>query len=276
VKVSPSVVTVDGAVKPVGIVTVLEPMMRKPELDITVWPSGRVVVTSPGCELVADGGMSVNVSPSVVKIDSEETVGSVTVSLPIMRSPELEITVWPSGSIVVTCETLLGVVFEVKLGGKKVKVSPSVTSVLGVVTVGICIVSLPPIIMNPELETTVCPSGSIVVDGEMLLIEVELGGKNVKVSPSVMSVVGVVTLGIGIVSLPPIMRNPELETTIWPSGSVKVDCPPIPLPGDEDEEGGRKVNVSESVTSVVGAVTVGIGIVSLPPMTKKEELDTTT
>jgi len=44
----------------------------------------------------------------------------------------------------------------------------------------------------------------------------------VKVSPSVVTVVGAVTEGTVIVLLPPITRTPELETTTVPSGWVNV------------------------------------------------------
>lgn len=47
------------------------------------------------------------------------------------------------------------------------------------------------------------------------------------VSPSVISVVGAVRpAGTVIVSEPPIIRTPELDTTVCPSGSVTV-IPPL-------------------------------------------------
>jgi len=94
-----------------------------------------------------------------------------------------------------------------------VKVSPSVVTVVGPVRpVGTVIVSLPPIMINPELETTVWPSGRVVVTGE--LSETDVGGRSVNVSPSVVSVVGLVILGRVTVSLPPIISTPELETSV--------------------------------------------------------------
>lgn len=51
-------------------------------------------------------------------------------------------------------------------------------------------------------------------------------GKKVNVSPSVVSVVGCVRpVGTVTVSVPPMIRNPEEDTTVWPSGSVMVIPP---------------------------------------------------
>jgi hypothetical protein len=49
-----------------------------------------------------EGGSSVNVSPSVVRALLVATVGSVTVSLPMITTPELDTIVWPSGKVVVS------------------------------------------------------------------------------------------------------------------------------------------------------------------------------
>lgn len=132
VNVSPSVVTVVGAVRPVGTVNVLDPTMIIPELEIIVCPSPRVVVRTAG-ELIK-GGERVKVAPSVTSVVGEVTVGSVMVLLPIMTMPELEVSVWPSGSVEIKtgCELILE--------GDSVKVSPSVTSVVGEVTNGSVIV----------------------------------------------------------------------------------------------------------------------------------------
>ena len=63
--------------------------------------------------------------------------------------------------------------------GSKVKVSPSVVIVCGVVIpVGIVSVFVPPHINNPEAAVTVCPSGKVVVDSLAGRVWV---GKNVKV-----------------------------------------------------------------------------------------------
>ena len=43
-KVSPSVVTVIGLLCPMGTVTVFVPQTSTPAWDVTIWPSGRVVI----------------------------------------------------------------------------------------------------------------------------------------------------------------------------------------------------------------------------------------
>jgi len=162
------------------------------------------------------GGNNAKVSPSVVRVVGEEILGRVTVLVPMMRIPELEMTVCPSGSTVVNGETPL----EEVVDGKNVNVSPSVTRVVGSVTLGIVIVSLPPIIRSEERETTTCPSGSVQVVA--LPVRIEEDGNKVKVSPSVVNVVAAETGEIGIVKLPLIISIDEEETTVAPSGSVQV------------------------------------------------------
>jgi len=97
-----------------------------------------------------------------------------------------------------------------------VKVSPSVVTVVGPgKLVGTVIVKLPPIIIDPELDISVWPSGSVVVKtpvGELLGGIV--GRENVNVSPSVVMMVGPVILGMCMVSLPQIISKPELETSV--------------------------------------------------------------
>lgn len=158
-----------------GSVMVLEPMIRTPELDITVWPSGSTVVTGPdGVSLeVVVPGKKVNVSPSVVSVVGEEKLGSVIVLDPMIRTPELEITVCPSGSTVVSGPD--GTLRDVDEAddGEKVNVSPSVVKVVGAEKLGKLIV-LEPITITPELETTVCPSGSVKVVASLFGVEVEL------------------------------------------------------------------------------------------------------
>jgi hypothetical protein len=52
VKVSPSVVSTTGVVRPVGTGTVLVPQIKIPEEEVTIWPSGKVVVdTEPPVEV---------------------------------------------------------------------------------------------------------------------------------------------------------------------------------------------------------------------------------
>lgn len=95
-------------------------------------------------------------------------------------------------------------------GGLNVKTSPSVVIVVGFDTFGIGTVSVPSIMRNEPLDTTIRPSGSVNVLGSAVIV---LGGLNVNTSPSVVMVVGCDTLGIGTVSVPPMMRNEPLDTT---------------------------------------------------------------
>ena len=287
VKVSPSVVSVVGEVT-LGRVRVFDPMMITPELEVNVWPSGRVVISSPGV-VVLEVGDSVKVSPSVVSVVGDVTLGRVKVFDPTMITPELEVNVWPSGRVVISSPGV--VVPEV---GDSVKVSPSVVNVVGEVTLGRVKV-FDPTMITPELEVNVCPSGRVVISSPGVVVpEV---GDSVKVSPSVVSVVGDVTLGRVNVLLP-IMTTPELEVSIWPFGRVVMSSPgtvelfsgtddvvtiwpldvkdanPVLCSDGEPVEGGTKVNVSPSVTSTVVSVTLGINTVSLPPMTNSDPLET--
>lgn len=188
-KVSPSVTNV-LVLETVGSVIVLEPMITTPELEIIVCPSGAVIVSGPDGE-VELAGSSVNVSPSVMKVLSDDTIGNVTVSVPIMTTPELEMMVCPSGAVAVTGPDGWS---EVELAGSSVNVSPSVTKVLSDETAGKVTVS-DPIITTPELEMIVCPSGAVVVTGPDGRSEVELAGSSVKVSPSVTKVLSDDTVG---------------------------------------------------------------------------------
>jgi hypothetical protein len=88
-------VSVKGVVILVGRLNESVPIMIIPEREMSVWPSGRVDVIAAGLEVVGEerGGSMVNVSPSAVRVVGEVTVGSVTVSDPIITTPELEITV---------------------------------------------------------------------------------------------------------------------------------------------------------------------------------------
>jgi len=76
--------------------------------------------------------------------------------------------------------------------------------------------------ITEELEMIVCPSDAVKVVGcsplgpeEVVVLGVL--GKNVKVSPSVVTVVGAVIDGTVIVFVPPMIMTPELETTTSPS-----------------------------------------------------------
>lgn len=213
------------------------------------------------------------ISPSVVIVVGAVILGMVTVELPMMMIPELETIVWPSGKVVVdtSCEFV-----GIEVGGENVKVSPSVVMVVGAVILGRLIVELP-IISTPELEIRVCPSGRVVVnpggpDGEVDVVDID-GGRRVNVSPSVVSIDSDETVG-SVTESVPIMRTPELEIIVLPSGPTIVVGEPPTFEAEKEEEGGKKVKVSPSVISVVGAVTTGIGTVSLPPIISAEELET--
>lgn len=140
-------------------------------------------------------------------------------------------------------------------------------------------------------QGTHCGSGGtthgIRVTPPLLEDVVDDDGERVKVSPSVVIVLTAVTLGNVTVSDPPIIIIPELDTTVWPSGSVNVTPPAGPVvelvvevEGMEVlvvEVEGRKVNVSPSVVKIEGEVSEeGTEIVSLPPMIRTPELETTT
>lgn len=215
VNVCPSVVNVEGVVRPVGAVNVSDPMMMTPELEITVCPSGSVkVVGRSGGAVVCEVGRKVKVWSSVVTVVRlVRPVGAVKVSDPIMITPELDITVCPSGSVNVVGRSGGDVLCE--LDGRNVKVWPSVVTVVGLVRPVGAVKLSDPMIITPELEITVCPSGSVNVvgrsGGEVVW---ELGGRKVKVSPSVVSTVGLVR-PVGTVTVSdPMMIRPELEITV--------------------------------------------------------------
>jgi len=157
------------------------------------------------------GGSSVNVSPSVVRVVRLATAGKDIVLLPMTVPGAADVE-----STSVVADDCVG------NDGKKVKVCPSVVKVVGAVTEGREIVLLPPMIITRELEMIVCPSDPVYVVGSSPP-GADVIGWNVKVSPSVVIVVGVVIEGTVMVLLPPIIKTPELETTTAPSGRVKVD-----------------------------------------------------
>jgi hypothetical protein len=262
VNVAPSVVTVVGVVRPVGTVNVSDPMMIIPDLEVIVWPLGRVEITTAGVELVIVEtiglvGESIKVSPSVTSVVGEVTVGRVILLEPITMIPELEVIVWPSGRVVMRTDGAEVALAMGELKGESVKVSPSVTSVVGEVTVG-RVILLEPITMIPELEVIVWPSGRVVTrtDGaELVLAKEELRGESVKVSPSVTSVVSEVTIG---------------RVIVWPSGRIVVSRPKPVLVVD----GGKSVKVSPSVVSKLWDETVG-RVTVLVPMIRIPELEIT-
>ena len=116
-----------------------------------------VVVVDGGVVVTSWGGVKVNVSPPVVSVVGELTVGSVIGRLvPMITTPELEMTVCPSDrvQVVATGDDVI-VVMVAPEEGVRVNVSPPVVSVVGAVTVGRVIGVLVPMITTPELEITV-------------------------------------------------------------------------------------------------------------------------
>lgn len=285
VKVSPSVTRV-VADETVGSVTGgFVPIMTTPELDISVTPSGSVVVMAligvlvVILELVIEGN-SVKVSPSVIRVVAEETVGSVTGGfVPMITTPELDINVTPSGSVVVMTpipDVVVIVALEPVVVGSRVKVSPSVTKVLSEVTLGSVKGGFVPMMITPPgLEMTVWPSGSVhvvAISGDVVVVgEAPPEGDSVKVSPSVVRVVNEETVGKVMGGLVPIITTPELEMTVCPSGSVQV----VPAPTLEVPLGrGESVKVSPSVVKVLTREeTVGRVMGGLVPIITTPELE---
>lgn len=188
-------------------------------------------------------------------------VGDVTVGN-VMICPSGRVVVPPpvmsSGPVVVE----LGPRLEVKDGGKRVKVSPSVIRVVGAVKpVGRVMGGFVPIIMTPLLDMMVWPSDAVNVVATFGSEDVDNDdeGNKVKVSPSVTRVVGEVRLvGSVIGGFVPMITTPELEMIVWPSGATKV----VPETGDVEldvGDGVDRVNVSPSVVRVVTAVGRVIG-----------------
>ena len=147
VSVSPSVVRTLGDVT-VGKTTVSEPIIMMPGSEVKDWPSGNVETSIAGDEVeeMVLAGCKVSVSPSVVKTLAEVTDGKITVSEPIIMTPDCEVNDWPSGNVEVSPTGA-----EVKDPGESVKVSPSVVSTLSEVTDGRVTVS-EPIMIIPDCE----------------------------------------------------------------------------------------------------------------------------
>ena len=163
---------------------------------------------------------SVEMTTGVVKL-----VGTVTVLVSHSSSPGKEVTTIPSGRVVVNCGG--GTVVDGG-SGKNVNVSPSVISVVGVLKpVGITIV-LVSHIKSPGDDVIIAPSGKVVVDTPDGGRDVGGGvtasvGSKVNVSPSIVSVTGVVSpTGIVKVTVSQISR-PDCEVTTWPSERVVWD-----------------------------------------------------
>jgi hypothetical protein len=260
VKISPSVVTISTVVKPVGTGTVFVPQTKKPPLEVNTTPSGRVSVRA--IPVGAPVGKNVKVSPSKVVVTGVvKPVGTVKVSVPKIISPADEVATTPSGRVSVTALPPASPV------GWNVKVSPSNVVVTGVLRpVGTVKVSDPKM-MRPAEEVTTTPSGSVSVDPPPAEIGAPVGW-NVKVSPSIVAVIGALNpVGTVRVSVPKTI-TPAEEVITTPSGRVSVEPPPT----DTGAPVGWNVNVSESTIVVRGVVNpVGIVKVSDPQISTPAE-----
>ena len=100
VKTAPPVEIVVVAVTLGRVMGVLVPICTTPELETTISPPDRVHIVALAwlcVDVVVEIGDSVNVSPSVVRVVSDERVGRVMGALvPICTTPELETTICPS------------------------------------------------------------------------------------------------------------------------------------------------------------------------------------
>jgi hypothetical protein len=143
------------------------------------------------------GGLSVKVCPSVVRVVGLVTTGKDIVSLPITVPLELR---------------------DVDDGGGKVNVWPSVVRVVALVTE----IVLVPITITLELDIIVCPSVPVRVDGFWVETDgrVVEDGKNVKVWPSVVKVVGLDGAESVFVL---IMITLELDMIVCPLVPIIVD-----------------------------------------------------
>lgn len=206
------------------------------------------VVGLVASELPVGEGTNVKVAPSVVTVTGVVIpVGDVMVSVPMMITTtpdEVEVTGPELGDVVVC-------------SGSNVKVAPSVVSVTGVVTgVGAVTMSVP--MMTTTMPEVVDVSGS----SSVVVVVGDVGsGWNVKVTPSVVSVTGVVRwLGDVTVSVPMITTTRPDEVDVTGSAGVVVGI-------------GSNVRVTPLVVStscvviVVGTVTVSVPMMTtgMPP-----------
>jgi len=112
------------------------------------------------------------------------------VLVPMIITEELGMIVCPLDAVELTGCSPLGPEEDVLVLGRNVKVWPIVVNVVGCVTDGTVIV-LVPIIITDELKMIVCPSDAVEVIGCSILgLEEVVVGRNVKVCPMVVKVVG--------------------------------------------------------------------------------------
>lgn len=164
-------VSVTGVVIAVGTVReFVPPQTKTPALDVIVSPSDSLVVcTDVG---FGDVGKKVKVSPSAVSVEADDMpVGTETVKVPHISNPALEVTTCPLDSVDVPGVSVTTIV---------VPMSVFVLVLMAVVI----IVSVP------------------------VLVSVE-GGIRVRVTPSVIRVVVVNTVG-RVTLLVPMIATPEL------------------------------------------------------------------
>lgn len=118
-KVSPPKVPVVIAVRMGGMYPArVLLMISSPDEEMTVCPSCSVMVRTVGVGAAAElalAGNSVKVCESVVNVLSAVRAGIVTVSLPMMRTPDEETTFCPSGSVVVSTEGVTAAGFDERL-----------------------------------------------------------------------------------------------------------------------------------------------------------------
>jgi phage shock protein PspC (stress-responsive transcriptional regulator) len=151
------------------------------------------------------------------------------VFVPHTKSPEEEVTTTPSGKVSVDT---LGVCAGC---GPKVKVSPSVVTVIGVLCPMGTVTVFVPQTKSPEAEVTTTPSGKVWVDAPGVCAGCD---PKVKVSPSVVTVTGVLCPMGTVTVFVPQTSTPAWDVTIWPSGRVVVSAGegtpvvgvPVPVP----------------------------------------------
>jgi hypothetical protein len=223
--------------------------------DASGWIAKIAEVGSLGRSTDVNGPI-VRVRPSAVMVVGEVIGGSVIVCPSTMMPLGPTTRVDPSASVIVLgaapmVKVLPSITTSVPVdsgrigggvvdGGLSVMVTPSVTIVIGDVTIGIVTVSDPITVIDGDC------GGEESCGGEELE-GMELGGRSVIVTPSVVITVGAVTTGIVTVSEPMTVICGDWD---WDSGGAEL--------------GGRTVIVWPSVVITVGAVTTGIVTVSEP------------
>ena len=152
--------------------------------------------------------------------------------VPHTKSPEEEVTTTPSGKVSVDTPGVCAGC------GPKVKVSPSVVTVRGVLCPTGTVTMFVPQAKSPDAEVTTTPSGKVSVDAPGVCAGC---CPNVKVSPSVVTVTGVLCPMGTVTVFVPQTNTPAWDVTTWPSGRVVVSA------GDWTPVVGLLVSVPEAV-----------------------------